>query len=816
MRILMAYSTALMPMAVLAVAVSAQNFSHRNLPDGAIIRLGGGHFTDVVYSPDGSLLAMGRDTGISVYEVATGKEIAFLTDPDKPTELRSVLFSPDGKTLACIGGGPSYNGTSILLWDVDTWEFINSFGHEWGIGAIVFSRDSKKIIGDNRKWIRRWDIESGTLEFSEELEDRRSTPIILSSDGNVMARSNMDTVQIRDPNNGLLLYAIEVIESNFDLVSLTFSPDGSILAVVGAGHLFLLDVDTWEVRHKLGSEKWQYNIESIDFSSDSKIVAGVSGKQTSLWNTETGRLEKEFNVNRSFFPSWVELSNDGNALAISSRTEFEIWDWKNEELLFTIPGRFLAFSPDSNTFVSVNRDISSVELRNIDGSLMSTFLFSAWIHNLTFTPNDDVLAMEVDNGMLLWDSSDNIVTKIDHPEFGPYDMKLTPDGETIITAHKEQIFFWDYKGNLLESIDIGHEFPDSFELSSDGRFLASGSECLDFNEPREGCENLYIYEVHERTLAYVFEGDEFRGVRSLGFSPDGTLLASTRQVVGCNLWDTSNWTLENTIDGDILGFSPDGSIIVTQYSRDAWLWDTSTGDNIARLDGHRPEELSYTPDVTIARFSYDGEILACATGYVVLLWDMSSLSLTDTLQSYDHVTGIAASPNRKILATNSYDNKIQLWSMSGDSITTLEGHSNRVGSLTFSPDGDILASTSEDGIVLLWDIPYLIQFHYPTAIRATENLRPTQTVLLPNYPNPFNYSTKIAYRLADPGKVELAIYNVLGQLIRTLVEQSQSPGHYNVLWDGRDQEGALVGAGVYMTRLRHSDGIQTQRLLFLK
>ena len=88
--------------------------------------------------------------------------------------------------------------------------------------------------------------------------------------------------------------------------------------------------------------------------------------------------------------------------------------------------------------------------------------------------------------------------------------------------------------------------------------------------------------------------------------------------------------------------------------------------------------------------------------------------------------------------------------------------------------------------------------------------------LAPGAPNPFNSSTQIAYRLSDPGPVELVIYNVAGQPVRTLVDRFQGAGSYRVEWDARDQRGATLSSGVYITRLSHPGGVETQRLLYLK
>ena len=107
---------------------------------------------------------------------------------------------------------------------------------------------------------------------------------------------------------------------------------------------------------------------------------------------------------------------------------------------------------------------------------------------------------------------------------------------------------------------------------------------------------------------------------------------------------------------------------------------------------------------------------------------------------------------------------------------------------------------------------------HPTSIStpSTTSAIPITSGLDPNFPNPFNAHTQIAYRLAAPGPVRLAIYNVLGQPVRVLVNQFQPAGFYRVPWDARDQQGTALAAGVYLTRLRHPDGTQTRRLLYLK
>ena len=88
--------------------------------------------------------------------------------------------------------------------------------------------------------------------------------------------------------------------------------------------------------------------------------------------------------------------------------------------------------------------------------------------------------------------------------------------------------------------------------------------------------------------------------------------------------------------------------------------------------------------------------------------------------------------------------------------------------------------------------------------------------LAPNSPNPFNSSTQISYHLSSPGRVQLVIYNVMGQPVRTLVDEFQGAGSYRVQWDARDQQGVSLSSGIYITRLSYPEGVQTRRVLYLK
>ncbi|MEW6752839.1 MAG: FlgD immunoglobulin-like domain containing protein, partial [Candidatus Latescibacterota bacterium] len=98
---------------------------------------------------------------------------------------------------------------------------------------------------------------------------------------------------------------------------------------------------------------------------------------------------------------------------------------------------------------------------------------------------------------------------------------------------------------------------------------------------------------------------------------------------------------------------------------------------------------------------------------------------------------------------------------------------------------------------------YRLQGRPPTTWVAQVVLpvRPRQAHLAPPYPNPFNGSTVIRYSLCEPARVEVAVYDLLGQRVATLVERAQAAGHHSVTWDGRDDQGRPLASGVHVCRL---------------
>ena len=134
-------------------------YTQLNLPEGAVARLGKGIVKGVLYSPDGTLLAVRTYMGIWLYDTTNYRTIALLTGDTG--HYNSIAFSADGKTLA----SGSWTNT-VRLWDTDTGEQKGTLtGQMLDVVALVFSRDGATLTGvDRNNHLMLWDTKTGEMK----------------------------------------------------------------------------------------------------------------------------------------------------------------------------------------------------------------------------------------------------------------------------------------------------------------------------------------------------------------------------------------------------------------------------------------------------------------------------------------------------------------------------------------------------------------------------------------------------------------------------------------------------------------------------
>ncbi|RLC50903.1 MAG: hypothetical protein DRI23_06130, partial [Candidatus Cloacimonadota bacterium] len=99
---------------------------------------------------------------------------------------------------------------------------------------------------------------------------------------------------------------------------------------------------------------------------------------------------------------------------------------------------------------------------------------------------------------------------------------------------------------------------------------------------------------------------------------------------------------------------------------------------------------------------------------------------------------------------------------------------------------------------------------------ANNIIIPENTALLGNYPNPFNPTTEISFALKDAEKVNLEIFNVRGQKVKTLVNKSMDAGLHQIVWEGLDDAGKQISSGIYFYKMQAGEYNATRKMIMMK
>lgn len=156
------------------------------------------------------------------------------------------------------------------------------------------------------------------------------------------------------------------------------------------------------------------------------------------------------------------------------------------------------------------------------------------------------------------------------------------------------------------------------------------------------------------------------------------------------------------------------------------------------------------------------------------------------------------------------------WDLENDSVGSWIGNGKLEGTLRFdSFQLKYVPGTSAPSGRLYFD-QLQIAKKTVTLVDRDPGVTPVTFELYQNYPNPFNPITHITYDVAKPGFVRLAIFDLLGRQVGTLIAEEQQQGRYVATWDARDDHGVTVASGIYLYRLQTPSGVLTKKMVLLK
>lgn len=737
---IIAWVIAVLLMQTNQVLANQRDYTGWGLPESAKARLGKGTFTDMQLSRDGTRLAIASSTGVWLYDVSTGAELALITENTDLIGL--VAFSPDGATLATAGGD-----NKCRIWDVESRTLLLTFKVPDWLHSLRFLDDGKTIVGEasidkishpllgGGPWmwdvpkIWMWDVSSGKRLDSFTTELPKFNPL----------KDARTSVRVKAfANSTRVIFAFE-------------NKDGTISVKDGRGNREIANLPKpgWEVR-------------AFGFTPDGRMLAVATSGNVHFWDLETGKQVATFPKRVADFngnPPILVFSKDGKTLAVAGLDGIEIWNTDTHFYVATLENKEgglweFVLSADGATAITMNHhgtvDVWSAQTGKHERTL--TTGYTSRFSTLTFSPDGKTIASSTGSKVHLWDT--NTGTERLRMQLPGHREKakrhIEPNLRAAVPMERgsdiTDLAFSEYNTPLAalaySTTLVAFTVSGKVEIWD----VATGEYDTSYNLadlPRKGLSGLLAPDLTAvptpRTPAiyHLFATSFERSGHALHaavFSPDGEKLVVKNRNNTMEIRDVLTQRHLCTLGGGgpnrsaalgfALAFTPDGEVIAIGEGTKVHLSNTDTGKTFATFSTSK-EKLSIIDKLQVffgvKRFDVPvgavalaraGEPLigAASAGKTIYLWDIAARK-SITLEGHtSEVCQLAFSPNATFLASGDVDGTIHLWLLpAGHKLATFKPYASPVKELVFAPDGKTLASTNLHsrfaGTILLWDVP---------------------------------------------------------------------------------------------------------------
>jgi len=733
------------------------------------------------------------------------------------------VSSGDGSTLASAS-----NDGSVRLWDTTDGTFQNELaGYNTAVYSVAMSPDSRTLATGNwDRTVHLLDVATGTLKNRLTGHTNVVTSVAFSPDGTTLASGSWDTTARIWSAAGIHQ---RTLDDNHPVTSVAYTADGTFLFL----GTYNDDSYLWDVVSGRYTDRWLRSnagrVWSFAFSADGIKAAAGCDNYLHLWNgTDNFYLKDHVGRVRG-----VAFSPDNGTLFSGGEDgTLRLWNAADGTFIKTLTehaGQVLsiALSPDGDTIASSNAEGTVQFWDATDGTLKNTLIgHTGAVYSIAFNPEGQILASGSNDGtVLIWRVPSAIAPLGFHPDTVA-DQAFTIGTPVTLTlpiaTGGAPPYTYSLSAQQTTATEAAQNLgtPLTYDISAlpAGLHFAAATRHLSGTPTTAAPETSYTYTVTDAdgTIALLrfkiaVTGTPLTDITLLpNVVPDQRFAVNKAdvqlelpQAIGGT--EPYSYMLTPTPPGltfdsatRLLTGTPTdlGTTIVTYTATGATdesvsLTFTIEVTEFDPLDVNRDGEVTIL-DLVIVALNFGREV--SAEGHPADVNADGKVDVVDIVTVAVALTDNAAAPfiadelpYHEVLETLSAA-EVERWLLQAQQLNLTD-------------------ATSQRGILFLQQL--------------LAALTPKETVLLANYPNPFNPETWIPYQLANSADVNISIYAADGKLVRKLILGHKLVGMYQnksraAYWDGKNEIGEPVASGVYFYTLTAGEFSATRKMLIRK